>query len=174
MSIEKWDVYNSDGKKSGKTITRGKGFLQTGQYHLVVHVWIVSSAGNFLIQRRAETKKPMPGEWAATGGSAVAGETSFSAARRELFEEIGIESDETTLKKLVRIKRRNSFIDVWLINTDVNIFDLKLQKSEVAEVRWVNRAELEKMITEGKYHNYGKEYFSSVFEKIEEKRGATV
>ena len=36
-------------------------------------------------------RKLMPGEWAATGGSAVSGEDSLAAALRELNEEIGFE-----------------------------------------------------------------------------------
>ena len=97
MSIEIWDVLDENGALTGKTALRGKGVLKSGEYHLVVHIWIVSSTGMFLIQRRADDKKLMPGEWAATGGAAISGEDSFAAAKRELFEELGIKSDEKSL-----------------------------------------------------------------------------
>ena len=115
-----------------------------------------------------------PGEWAATGGAAVAGEDAFTAATRELYEELGIRSDRDNLMWLTRIKRRNSLLDVWVITSDVDEDSLTLQKSEVAEAKWVTRTELEEMIENGGFHNYGWEYFDNVFEKIDDHRGATV
>ncbi len=166
MITEKWDILDENGTPTGKHTLRGKTFLKNGEYHLVVHIWIVSSDGNFLIQRRSEKKRLMPGEWAATGGAAISGEDSFTAANRELFEELGIKSDKTNLKKLFRIKRRNSLLDVWLIETNVKVFDLKLQKSEVAEAKWVSPEQLKKMIENNEFHNYGMEYFSKIFSEI--------
>ncbi len=171
MSIEIWDVLDENGALTGKTALRGKGVLKSGEYHLVVHIWIMSSTGQFLIQRRADDKKLMPGEWAATGGAAISGEDSFAAAKRELFEELGIKSDEQSLKKLERIKRRNSLLDVWAIVCDVHENELVLQPSEVAEAKWVTKEQLCQMIEDGNFHNYGKEYFDSVFEKIKDIRG---
>ena len=75
---------------------------------------------------------------------------------------------------LTRIKRRNSLLDVWVITSDVDEDSLTLQKSEVAEAKWVTRTELEEMIENGGFHNYGWEYFDNVFEKIDDHRGATV
>ena len=174
MSVEIWDILDENGNKTGRTTLRGRGLLKAGEYHLVVHIWIVSAKGSYLIQRRAEDKKLMPGEWAATGGAAVSGEDSFEAARRELFEELGIESDESSLKKITRIKRRNSLVDVWAIVCDIPEDRLVLQRSEVAEAKWVTSAELDRMIRNGEFHNYGREYFDSVFEKIRELGGAVV
>ena len=172
--MEKWDILNADGEPIGKTTLRGKCNLKTGEYHLVVHIWMVSSKGEFLIQRRSENKKLMPGEWAATGGAAISGEDSYTAANRELYEELGIPSNKQTLIKLARIKRRNSLLDVWFINTNIQESRLRLQQDEVAEARWVSRDVLKEMIKNGEFHNYGKEYFDILFEKIDEQVGVTV
>ena len=174
MNTEIWDILDSGGLPTGKTVIRGKGFLKPGEYHLVVHIWIVSPDGKLLLQRRSDQKQLMPGEWAATGGAAVSGETSFEAASRELFEELGIESSEQTLKKILRLKRRNSLLDVWMITSDTEVEGLKLQKSEVAEARWVTVTELYDMIDKKSFHNYGKEYFKEVLKAIEENKGVTV
>ena len=172
--MEKWDILNANGDCIGKTALRGKCSLKPGEYHLVVHIWIVSSKGDILIQRRSENKKLMPGEWAATGGAAISGEDSYTAANRELYEELGIPSNKHTLKKLARIRRHNSLLDIWFINTDIDCNKLRLQQDEVAEARWVSRDEFEQMIKHGKYHNYGKEYFDTVFNKIDEQLGVMV
>lgn len=174
MKTEIWDILDSNGEPTGKTVARGKVFLKPGEYHLVVHIWIVSSTGKFLLQRRSDNKKLMPGEWAATGGAAISGESSFNAASRELFEELGITSTEQSLKKILRFKRRNSLLDVWLITSDISAEEVILQKSEVAEVRWVDEEELRNMIKKGLFHNYGKEYFEQVLLAIKGKEGVTV
>lgn len=172
--MEKWDVLNAEGEFVGKTTLRGRCNLRPGEYHLVVHIWVISSTGKILIQRRSEDKKLMPGEWAATGGAAISGEDSYTAANRELYEELGIPSNKQTLKKLTRIRRRNSLLDIWMINTDVQLDRLRLQEDEVAEVRWVTRDEFKEMVDTKKFHNYGKEYFDMVFAKIDEQTGVTV
>lgn len=174
MNTEKWDILNENGIATGRTTMRGRCMLKPGEYHLVVHIWIMSSDGRFLIQRRSDDKKLMPGEWAATGGAAISGEDSFAAARRELFEELGIRSDKSSLKKIIRLKRKNSLLDVWLIVSDIPSGKLKLQQSEVAEAKWVAAETLHKMIETGRFHNYGREYFNKVFDKIEEYRGAVI
>ncbi len=174
MTDEKWDILDENGSPTGKTTLRGRNFLKNGEYHLVVHIWIFSSDGRVLIQRRSDTKEMMPGEWAATGGAAIAGESSYTAANRELFEELGICSDKTSLKKAFRIKRRNSLLDVWFIRSDVDEKELKLQKSEVSEAKWIELDKLKKMIENGNFHNYGSEYFNLVFEKNEDFKKAFV
>lgn len=174
MNVELWDVLDPEGKPTGRRIVRGTGILRPGEYHLVVHIWIISADGKILIQRRSDEKKLMPGEWAATGGAAISGESSFEAAKRELFEELGIKANKDNLVKLLRLKRKNSFLDVWITTTDIPAEKLILQKSEVDTAKWVKMPELERMIENGEFHNYGEHYFDSVFEKIEDYRGTFV
>lgn len=174
MMTEKWDILDENGVPTGRQTLRGQTILKSGEYHLVVHIWIVSSDNRFLIQRRSENRKMMPGEWAATGGAAISGENSFTAANRELFEELGIDSNTETLKKLLRIKRKNSLLDIWLIESNKDISELKLQKNEVAEAKWVSANSLKEMIENGEFHNYGNEYFTKVFTEIENLKGALV
>ena len=161
--MELWDILNAKGEPTGKTVIRGGSTLRSGEYHLVVHIWPVNEYGSLLIQKRSKTKRLMPGIWAATGGAAISGESSFTAAARELYEELGIPSSEDSLRFVTRIKRRNSFVDVWTIKTKAKVPELKLQKSEVAEAKWVNKTTLSNMIQNGEYHNYGKEYFEQVW-----------
>lgn len=161
--MEKWDILNGDGEKTHKTAVRGRTILSSGEYHLVVHIWLLSEDGRYLIQRRSRFKKLMPGEWAATGGAAVSGEDSFMAASRELNEELGIKSDRNSLKFVKRIKKRNSFVDVWMMKTNVPVSELRLQKSEVEKAQWVTKEQLKKMIADGDFHDYGRYYWSIIF-----------
>lgn len=160
--MELWDILNQNGKRTGRVVARGNVQLKSGEYHLVVHIWPINDYGSLLIQKRSKTKRLMPGIWAATGGAAIVGESSFEAASRELYEELGISATRETLQFVRRIKRRNSFVDIWAINVNVAVPDLHLQKSEVAEARWVNAATLLNMVRNGDYHDYGREYFEQV------------
>ncbi|MBQ1950884.1 MAG: HAD hydrolase family protein [Clostridia bacterium] len=167
--MEKWDLLDADGNFTGRTITRGEP-LRAGQYHLVEHIWIVDAKGRMLIQRRAPHLRLMPGVWAVNSGSAVAGEDSESAARRELFEELSIRTEPGELVYGGRMRRRNSFTDLWILYRDVDSTSLRLQTEEVAATRWVSADELEDMLQKREFHHYGTAYFQFVFRAIERGR----
>ncbi len=166
--MELWDVLTAEGKPTGRTMVRGGNVIKANEYHLVVHIWPLNDYGSLLIQKRTKTKRLMPGIWAATGGAAIAGETSAIAAARELGEELGIKVNPEDLRLVKRIKRKNSFIDMWTVRANVRVPELQLQKSEVAEAKWVNKATLMNMVASGEYHDYGREYFNLVYGLVDE------
>ena len=165
LYMERWDLLDENGNLTGKTMIRGRS-MRAGQYHLVVHIWVVDNKGRILLQRRAPTRRLMPGVWAATGGSAVAGEDSETAARRELEEELSICTKPGEMQHIAHLRRRNAFTDVWLLKRDVDASSLTLQTEEVAEVRWVTEQELRVMIVKGDFHNYGRLYFDTVMSAL--------
>ena len=167
--MEKWEILDADGNPTGRTIVRGEP-LRAGDYHLVEHIWIVDTKGRLLIQQRNPNLRLMPGVWAATGGSAVAGEDSESAARRELFEELSIRTVPGELVYGGRMRRRNSFTDLWILYRDIDSTSLRLQKEEVATVKWVTVEELIDMLGNRSFHHYGTAYFQFVFRAIERGR----
>lgn len=161
--MEIWDILDRDGNPTGKTVQRKKVCLHKGEYHSVVHVWILGSDGRVLIQRRSLTKPLMPGEWAAIGGSAVSGEDAVTAAKRELEEEMGISAEAEEFRLIKRMVRKNSILSIFLLCCDVAVADLKLQADEVCEAKWVHRNKLRQMIKTKQFHNYGNNYFDAVF-----------
>lgn len=163
MGIEIWDVLDKDGQPTGKRVERKKVCLLKGEYHLVVHIWILGSDGRVLIQRRSFQKPLMPGEWAAIGGSALSGETALDAAMRELSEEMGISPAAEKFIPIRRMRRKNSILNLYLVQYDAAVSELVLQTSEVSDAKWVHRNKLRQMIKNGEFHNYGKEYFDAVF-----------
>ena len=161
---EMWDLLDSNGRPTGNTVCRHlKGSFPKGRFHLVVHIWVKNSQGNFLIQKRSPFKQPMAGEWAATGGAVVSGENSQNGARRELSEELGIKAGERELEFVGRLKRKISIVDIWKLEKDIEADSLVLQSDEVERVKWVSPDELRQMIKKGDFHNYGKEYFDIIF-----------
>lgn len=161
--MELWDIYDSNRKLTGKTIVRGEK-LKKWEYHLVVHIWIVNSKGEFLIQKRAPSVKIRPNLWATTGGSAVKGDNSYTACVREMTEEIGIVPNMDNAKVLFTVTRDECISDIWLIKQDFPISDCKMQVEEVSDIRWASLEEIKKMIKEGTFWAY--RYLDELMERI--------
>mgnify|MGYP005845878667 CR=1 FL=1 len=151
--MELWDIYDEDRNITGRTHVRGEK-LKEGEYHLVVHIWIMNSKGEFLIQKRAHSVTIAPGMWATTGGSAIKGDDSYRACVRETREEIGILPDMANAEILFAKKKDDFFYDVWLIRQDFDICDCKLQVEEVSQVMWVSKEEILAMIHKGEFWPY--------------------
>ena len=89
--------------------------------------------------------------WGQIGGGVQTGETSWDACVRECSEEMGL---TPTLKNSILVgtwKRPNDFVDVWLVYSDVNVNDLKLQPSEVQNAKWASRQDIEQMQQNGTF-----------------------
>lgn len=168
--MELFDLYTEDRIPTGKTIERGEKLPQ-GLYHLVIHVCIFNSQGEMLIQQRQPFKKGWSNMWDITvGGSAVAGDTSRSAAEREVFEEIGLKLSLEGVRPLLTIHFDDGFDDVYAIEQDVDISTLKLQYEEVQAVKWATLDEVLQMIDNGVFIPYHKEYIRQLF-SIKNHRG---
>ncbi len=120
-----------------------------GEYGQSVHIWIMNKNKEFLIQKRTASRKRFPNKWSLTAGAVDSGETSLEGAIRECKEELGIDIDKESMELMLSLKRNNSFLDVWLVKQNVNLKDVVLQKEEVADVKWVTKEELGKMIERG-------------------------
>lgn len=166
---EYWDLFNGAGQATGETHLRGTA-VPKGRFHKVVHIWIQNSKGELLIQKRSDTVDNCPGEWAATGGSVVAGEEPLATAVRELLEELGLTVQASELKHLLTVRRKNAFCYVYLLHKDIQVERLTLQESEVSDASWVTKETIEKMTAEGTMHRYVyQEMLGSYLDEFKEK-----
>jgi len=61
--------------------------------HRVVHILVFNSKGEILLQKRATHKDVAPGKWdTSVGGHIMPGEDIVNAAKREMYEELGVEA----------------------------------------------------------------------------------
>ena len=113
--IEYWDIYDENRNKTGRIHRRGDE-MQSGDYHLVIHVCIFNSKNELLIQRRHPDKIGWPGIWdISAAGSALQDEDSRMAAIREVKEELGIEINLDGLRPHFTINFDQGFDDYWFI-----------------------------------------------------------
>ena len=125
---EIWDIYDKNRQKTGKFHRRGDP-LAPGEYHLVVHVWIQNPDGRFLLTKRSPNKG-FPNLWEATGGSALAGDDSLTAALREVEEETGLVLQPENGRIIHKYSGADYHTDVWLFRQDFDLEGVRLLEGE--------------------------------------------
>ena len=158
--MELWDLLDENGRPLGQTHVRSEAMPQ-GRYHRTVDIYTVNSRGELLVTLRSPDKDLYPNYWEVTGGSAVAGEDSLTAARRELREETGIAATAEEMTFLMTNRGRTTLMDVYLVRKDVELSALTLQEGETVAAQWVTFAEWEGMIERGEVPEpVGRLYFA--------------
>lgn len=152
--MEKWDLYTKDRLKTGQTHIRGEK-LPEGLFHLVVHVWLKNSEGQYLISRRSADRPAFPLMWETTGGSVLMGEDSLAGAVREVREELGIGlPPEEGRLMFSRVRdwadgvRFGDILDVWEFPYEGGA-RLDLAEGEACDTRWAGLDEIAKMLQSG-------------------------
>ena len=111
---EIWDVLDEHWNKTGRYHERGRK-MPAGDYHLVVHAWKHNGRGEWLIDRRSQTRgTSVDGKWETTGGSAIAGDDGLTAALRETKEELGIDLNPQNATLFHRTVRQGNDGQIWL------------------------------------------------------------
>lgn len=151
---ELWDMRDETGEVTGRITSRDQyKKLQSGEYALVVHIYLFTPDGRCLIQKRSETKAVLPGVWDITGGSAMLGEDGLTAALRETREEVGLVLEPGQLVREATLLRRRSFLEIWSATLPIDPSQCVLEPSEVEAVRLVSREELCRIIQTARYRD---------------------
>lgn len=161
--MEMRDLYDINRIATGRTIERGLP-VSAGEYYTVVHICIFNSEGKMLIQQRQPFKQGWSNLWDITvGGGVMAGDSSQSAAQRELSEELGLSLSFKNIRPHLTVNFENGFDDYYLINKDVDINALHLQYSEVKRVRWATQDEILSLIDTNAFVPYHKAFIPLLF-----------
>lgn len=155
--MEIWDLYNERRELTGRDHVRGEAVPQ-GYYHLVVHVWIRNSEGEYLISQRSADRPMFPLLWECVGGSVLKGEDSLAGALRETKEEVGLDVCPESGRILFSHIRGNidgqyfgDIMDVWLFEYDGPVSLEQATTKEVAQVTWMSKAQIKELFDAGKF-----------------------
>lgn len=140
---EIWDVYDRNRILTGRTHRRGDP-LRDGDFHLVVDVWLQNGNGEFLLTKRA-LNKGFSNMWECTGGSALAGENSLTAAVREVQEEAGLRVSSNFGECVMSIFREGSIKDIWLFRQSFPLDQIVLQPGETCDAKYASEKEIIQM-----------------------------
>lgn len=162
--MEWLDVVDEKGNPTGERVER-KEAHRRGIRHRTSHVWILREQEGevqVLLQKRSQGKDSHPGCYdISSAGHIPAGEEWIPSARRELLEELGIRASEeefcfrgTRTIYWEEVFYGELFVDnqvsrVYCLWKDPDLSELKLQKEEVEEVRWMNLRECRKAVEKG-------------------------
>ena len=149
--MEYFDICDERGVPTGETVERSVAH-RDGILHRTAHVWIVrmhDGRSQVLLQKRSAEKDSYPGMYdTSSAGHIPAGCEPRESALRELEEELGIRAGADELKFIGYFRtqyeeefhgepfRDNEMINVFIYLEPVDIRELKLQESEVEEVRY--------------------------------------
>lgn len=163
------DVYNRNKEKTGKIIERKRdASLDKGEYIISVTCWIINKEGKILLTQR-KLDKHNGGKWEATTGLILSGESSLEGIIRELNEEIGInvnQSDLVLIKEIIEERINVSFFrDIYLINKDIDLEDIKYNDGEVVSAKYITIDEFKMMLSNNEILEY-LEYFVDLYTEI--------
>jgi len=168
---EIWDLYDENRELLGKDHVRGEQLPIDG-YHLVVHVWIRNSKGEYLISQRSANRPTFPLVWECVDGSVVKGEDSLQGALREVKEEVGVdllpEKGQVILSDIKKIefgKVVNKIVDVWLFEYDGKVDLSNATTDEVAQVAWMNREQIKELFDANMFVDTLEYFFTEVDKK---------
>jgi 8-oxo-dGTP pyrophosphatase MutT (NUDIX family) len=146
---ELWDVYDSERKLTGRLHKRSEP-MPPGDYHLSVLAILQNTRSEYLITKRAP-EKGYGGMWENTGGAAVAGDDSLTAAVRELKEETGLDIAPQNGRLLMESVGPDVFFDIWLFTQDFDLRDVVLQEKETVDAKLASREEVASLIDAGEF-----------------------
>lgn len=173
------DILDENGNPTGEVLGR-REVHDGGHWHRCVHIWIINSKGELILQKRSTRVANYPGMLdVSAAGHVSAGESKLEAAVKELGEEVGVIADPSELIVIDELKVKvdkgpglgtnNHFDDIYLLERDIDTQDLKLQEEEVDAVEFVHWRELRE-----RYQNETQNFvrrdleYKTLFEFLEE------
>lgn len=162
---ELYDIYNISGELVGTQLPR-RIVHRDGYWHKTIHLWVLNSDGELLLQKRSAGKDTNPNLWdISAAGHLDSGEDSLTAALRETREEIGLDLNEDEIKFLFTVRNEfevdgedgvsdREFQDVYLCDLsktekykDTKLSEFNFDKDEITELKFVSINDLQKMVT---------------------------
>lgn len=142
--MELSDIYDSRHNRTGRTMVRGE---KLGEDDYIQAAAAVVYADGYVLVTKRHPDKTQGGMWEFPGGGSRSGEESVETLYRELEEETGIraEKDQVTFLKTVYFAPYHLFLEVYLVETNVKMKQLKLQETEVVQAMLVTPEELNMM-----------------------------
>ena len=136
------DLYDINSNKTNMTYHKGEE-IPKGYYPMVVMVVIRNSKGEFLMQKRVESKG---GDWGVTGGHPKSGETPLEGIITEVKEELGLDfSSEEFIEYDSGCDGKDCY-KMYFVTKDIDIKDISIQEEELSEVKWFSMEELHRMV----------------------------
>ena len=136
--MELIDILDENGYKTGEILSREEASNKKLSYSIIIVAIIKNN--EVLIQKRSKYKEKNANMWdLSVAGHVMSKETNLEACIREVKEEIGLDYKDSDFKFIFTYKFGNLFFNFFTINdNNINIEDIKLQKEEVEEIKFID------------------------------------
>ena len=165
--MEYLDLYDGNGILTGEKVLRVKGMKpEDGKYIKIVIVFIKNEENKFLIQKTSNEKGCV---WATTGGLVSSGFTPDETVVKEIEEvkeELGLDIGREKFELVYTEKFDFAFMDVYYLEKNINIEDIKVQEEEVEFVKWLSIDEIKELINKGEFRKGNIVAFEMILDKI--------
>lgn len=143
-NMEILDLYDDLGNKLNETIVRGEK-TECGKNIMLSVACIRNSKGKILIQKTSNEKG---NKYSLTCGHVIHGESGLDTIKREIKEELGLDIKDKDITHINTFKypKKNCIFNVYLLNMDISLSDIKLQQEEVAEVKYLTISQIKSLI----------------------------
>jgi len=137
------------------TIGRGAGII------------LIANDGGILLQYRNKDNKWNQDSWSEFGGQIEEGETPEEAIKRELKEELGIESVDLKFFKKYKLQRKKGIYEQFVFTASLNypLDKLKKQQKEGKDLALFDYEEIKNL----KMADYTKEILEDFFKSAQKK-----
>ena len=160
--MEYLDLYDENRNFTGKKILRGSGKPEKGNFINLVIIFIKNDENKFLIQKTSKEKDSM---WATTGGHVKSGQTFKETIIEEVNEELGFDISKENFELIYTKKFDFAFMDVYYLEKNINIENIKIQEKEVEFVKWLSIDEIKDLINKDEFRKGNIVAFEKVLEK---------
>ncbi|MFH1073199.1 MAG: NUDIX domain-containing protein [Nanoarchaeota archaeon] len=152
MPDELIDIFDENNQLTGKQLLKSFAHKK-GLWHRAAHIWIYNSRGEILLQLRQKGKVFYPDRWdISAAGHVSAGEEPIVSGLRELEEELGLKVKKKDLeflkirKVIIRFRKiiNKEFYYIYLLRYDGQAENLRIQDSELQEIRFWTPQEIKK------------------------------
>ena len=152
--MEYLDICDRNGKSIGLKKSK-KEAHEKGLWHRSVHIWVINSKKEVLLQKRSPLMDNHPNKWdISSAGHVSAGQDDITSAQRETEEEIGLKLLPENFVLIGIVKQtsaRKGYINkeinpVYIVNMDLDPNKIKKQDEEVSEVKFIPYKELKQLI----------------------------
>lgn len=118
-----------------------------GLRHRAVHIFIFNRSGHIFLQKRSQSKDSNPGCWdSSVSGHVDSGEGYDAAARRECFEELGIEAPPLERLFYVGAKPVTGYEFCWVYRAFAE-GPFNLHPEEIEEGCWLDPDAVESKVS---------------------------
>ena len=175
------DILDENGNRTGRTCLKSEAHLK-GLFHPTIHVWLYTSEGQVLFQKRAKDKDTFPSLWdVSVAGHIGAGEDIKIAATREVEEEIGLSIEASDLEASGMFKSMhkhsetlidNEFHHNFLCALKVPLSELKRQESEVDDLKLFPLEDFKKKVEQNQMEGFVPHelsYYQTITSEIEKR-----